>query len=310
MGKRKTPLPLLSPKNDFVFKQIFGDARHTRPLESFLQATLGFQPEEFAELAIVDPNLNPEHEDDKHSILDVRVKLRSGKEVDVEIQAHAMPDMHNRLQYYTARLVSGQMQSGEDYSVLPQSITIAITDFGMWPGKGRYHHRFYLYDPDAELPYPNSLEIHTLELPKLPKDGDGSKLWEWLRFISSKTRDEFEALAGKDDAMAEAYGRLVVLSEDEKERLRALAREKFARDHANRMRGAREEGLAKGLKKGRAEGRAEGRAAGRAEIQEKVAREMLALQLPLDVIAKATELSEAEITRLGKRRRKQKETVS
>lgn len=284
----KTPLRLLSPKNDFVFKQLFGDAKHTKPLESFLQATLGLPEEEFAELLIIDPNMNPEHEDDKHSILDVHVRMRSGREVDVEIQTQSMPDMCNRLQYYTARLVTGQIQAGGDYGELPQSVTIAITDFRLWPGRGRYHHRFCLYEPDAEIPYPNSMEIHTLELPKLPADGDGSKLWEWLRFIASETRDEFEVLAGKDVAMAEAYGRLMELSQDEKSRLRALAHEKFVRDQANRMRGARMEGEARG----------------EAAALKKVARQMLLRHMPVDAIAEMTGLTEPEIKRLSKGRRR------
>ncbi len=40
-------IDILSPKNDFVFKQLFGDARHTAPLADFLQAVLGLPKEEF-----------------------------------------------------------------------------------------------------------------------------------------------------------------------------------------------------------------------------------------------------------------------
>lgn len=290
MAKRKAPLQLLSPKNDFVFKQIFGDAKNTRPLESFLQATLELPAEEFQELSIIDPNMNPEHESDKLSILDVHVKMRSGKEVDIEIQTQVMPDMCNRLQYYTAKMLANQIQSGEKYSALSQVITIAIVDFTLWPDRKRYHHRFCMHEPEAEILYPDSMEIHTLELPKIPRDYDGSKLCDWLRFISSRTKKEFEFLAGKDTAMAEAYSRLMVLSQDEKERLRALAHEKFVRDHASRMQGAREEGLAEGLAKGEA------------RAMQKIARQMLLRHTPVEEIAAITGLPEAEITRLSKRR--------
>ena len=59
------PFDILSPKYDFVFKQLFGDANHTAPLEAFLQAALGLPAEEFAGLAVGDPNMNREFEDDK-----------------------------------------------------------------------------------------------------------------------------------------------------------------------------------------------------------------------------------------------------
>ncbi len=276
------PLSLLSPKNDFVFKQIFGDANDVDPLASFLQAALGLPEEEFADLAIVDPNLNSEYDGDKHCILDVRIKTRSGREIDVEIQVRPTDDIYNRIQCYTAKMVAGQVKAGESYGVMAQSITIVITDFWMWKQDARYHHRFRLYDAEAEMLYPDSMEIHTLELPKLPENSDGSALWNWLKFISSETRDEFESLAGKDAVMAKAYGRLMELSADEKARYRAEAHDKWVWDNNSRMRQSRREGMEEGRREARIE----------------MARQMLELQLPLDIIAKTTSLPEAEIERL------------
>ena len=56
----ETPSSILSPKNDFVFKQLFGDSAHIAPLAAFLQAALNLPAEEFVDLAIADPNLNQE----------------------------------------------------------------------------------------------------------------------------------------------------------------------------------------------------------------------------------------------------------
>ncbi len=272
------PFDILSPKYDFVFKWLFGDANHIAPLAAFLQAALGLPEEEFAELVIVDPNLNSQYDGDKRCVLDVRVKTRSGKDVDVEIQVKPSVEFYNRIQCYTAKMVAGQVKAGENYQSMAQSICIVIADFRMWEKDARYHHRFELYDRDAEMAYPNSMEIHTLELPKIPKDSDGTALWNWLKFISSETREEFASLAGKDAVMAEAVARLMELSADEKARMRAEAREKWEWDNAARMR----------------QSRAEGRAEGHAEV----ARELLRLRMPLDTIAKATGLTEEEIARL------------
>jgi predicted transposase/invertase (TIGR01784 family) len=156
-------------------------------------------------------------------------------------------------------------------------------DHRLWEGDGRYHHRFRLYDPEAGLEYPNLLEIHTLELPKLPEKSDGSALWEWLKFISSETRDEFAALAGKDAVMAEVVGRLLELSDDEAARLRAEAREKWLWDYYSGMRHSREEGLAEGLAKGQAA----------------IIRRMLAAKMPLETIADLAECTIEEVTRLA-----------
>ncbi len=277
-------LGLLSPKNDFVFKQIFGDAKDVEPLAAFLQAALGFPEEEFEELAIVDPNLNADREGDKHCILDVRVKTRSGRDIDIEIQVRPTDDICNRLQCYTAKMVAGQVKAGESYGVMAQSITIVVTDFRMWRGDRRYHHCFRLYDSGAELLYPDSMEIHTLELPKLPKISDGTRLWDWLKFLSSETAEEFASLAGKDNVMAKAYGKLAVLSADEEARLRAESHDKWVWDNNSRLR----------------QSRREGRREGREEAQADIIRQMQQLQLPLELIMKATGLSEAEVDRLAK----------
>ncbi len=282
----EAPMPILSPKNDFVFKQIFGDANHIAPLSAFLQAALGLQEDEFAGLAVVDPNLNPEHEGDKHCILDVRITTRSGREVDVEIQVERTEELCDRIQYYTARMVAGKVKAGDGYLGMPQSISIVILDYREWED-GLYHHRFRLYDPDAGLPYPNSMEIHTLELPKRPAASDGSGLWDWLTFLSSRTREEFDSLAGKGNAMAEAVARLKELSADERAQLQAEAREKWLWDQAARERQHKREGLAEGL------------AEGRANTQIEIARRLLGMNMPLIDIVSATGLSEAEIDRLA-----------
>jgi predicted transposase/invertase (TIGR01784 family) len=61
---------------------------------------------------------------------------------------------------------------------------------------------------------------------------------------------------------------------------------------------ARQEAIEEGRAEGRVKGHAEGRAEGRAEVRAEVAREMLADGMPVDKIAKYTELSIEEIAAL------------
>ncbi len=283
----ETPIDILSPKNDFVFKQLFGDAQHTAPLEAFLQATLGLPAEEFVNLTVADPNLNREYEDDKLCILDVRITTRSGRDVDVEIQVRPSDELCDRIQCYVARMVTEKVKIGGRYKV-PQSISIVITDHVLWEEDGgRYHHHFRLFDSEAGLPYPNSMEIHTLELPKIPKDSDGTALWKWLKFISSETRDEFESLAGKDTVMTEALLKLMDMSMDQTTRRRAESRAKALWDEAARVRQSREEG------------EAIGEARGEAKKQAEIVRRLLHRNMPFAEIAELTACSITEIERLA-----------
>lgn len=281
------PVFWLSPKRDFVFKRLLGDPREVEGLADFLQSILSFPPEEYEEVTIVDPHMHRRHPDDKECILDVRVKTRSGHVVNVEVQVGAVPGMMRRMQFYAARLMAEQVKKGDDYTVMPRVVCIAVLDHRLIEEDERYHHCFRLYDPEAGLAYPDSVEIHTLELRKLPSSSDGSALWTWMRFLSSKTSTEFAAAKERSPIMAKMVARLAELSADEAERMLAEARDKAEHDQIARERHA--------LRKGRAEGKAEGEET----ALRKVALRLLRTGLPKAEIAEATSLSLAEIERLA-----------
>ncbi|MDR2209013.1 MAG: Rpn family recombination-promoting nuclease/putative transposase, partial [Azoarcus sp.] len=92
-GELGMPHPFLSPRNDQVFKLIFGDAQNTGPLTDFLKATLDLPPEDLLDIVLVDPHLRGKKPDDKQGILDVKVKTATGKLVDIEIQVAERPQM-------------------------------------------------------------------------------------------------------------------------------------------------------------------------------------------------------------------------
>ena len=72
--------------NDAIFKMIFGDGRDIDILTDFLKATLDLPAEDYEEVTLVDPHLARESLEDKLGILDIKVKTRTGKRIDVEIQ--------------------------------------------------------------------------------------------------------------------------------------------------------------------------------------------------------------------------------
>lgn len=88
---------------------------------------------------------------------------------------------------------------------------------------------------------------------------------------------------------------LEFLSQDEQARQEYEARQKFLRDEASMIEGAREEGLKKGLEEGLKEGIKEGIKEGEAESKRKIAQNMLTLGLDEEIIMKATGLSSSEL---------------
>ena len=107
------------------------------------------------------------------------------------------------------------------------------------------------------------MEIHILELPKLPQEEkDETDLMQWMRFLGGKRREDFEKMAEKNPEMKEAYEMLDRMSADERKRLEYEERQKLLRDKNMLLKDGKrkyERGLREGRESGLREGRAEER---------------------------------------------------
>ena len=120
------PKEPLSPKNDFVFKLLFGEPKRLNILKAFLQAVLDLPAEEYDRLVIVDPHLHRESPDDKLGVLDVKIHTTTGKVIDVEIQVKPHRRIWERILFYAARLITEQLKSGLPYKEIKKAISIII----------------------------------------------------------------------------------------------------------------------------------------------------------------------------------------
>jgi predicted transposase/invertase (TIGR01784 family) len=288
-GKGTAPR-LLPLKNDLVFKLIFGDHRYIAIIRAFLTAVLDIPAEEYEGLEIVDPHLERDSPDDKLGILDVRVQLKSKKLISVEVQIRKTPFMAERVAFSTGRNLARQIGPGQDYTAIERVATIVIADYDMIPGGKSYHHVFRLYDKDNGILLTDVMEIHTLELGRLPETAGASEkegeLLDWLRLIRSEREEEIEMLAGKTEEMKMTVGRLKQLSADERARMLYEARELYLMDEAARREAAV------------AEGRAEGEAKGRSEGKLEMVKQMLLRGFDTEVIAQVSGIPAGEIKRL------------
>ncbi|MEC0126439.1 hypothetical protein [Paenibacillus pabuli] len=100
--------------------------------------------------------------------------------------------------------------------------------------------------------------------------------------------------------MKKAMSVLEFLSQDEQARQQYEARQKFLRDEASMIEGAREEGLKKGLEEGIQKGIEEGIKEGEAESRRKIEINMLTLGTDQETIIKATGLTLSELEDLKK----------
>jgi predicted transposase/invertase (TIGR01784 family) len=161
-----------------------------------------------------------------------------------------------------------------------------------------FHHNFVKYDKRTNITYPDSSEIHVLEVQKA-KGAEESPLVNWLRFFAAETTEEFAMIAQTRPAIAEAWGVVQYLSGDEEARRLAEYEEMARRDEADRQKGAYKQGRQEGLQEGLQEGEQKGLQKGKLEGKLEVARNLLQEELPIELVVKSTGLSLDEVQRLA-----------
>jgi len=208
----------------------FADERNQDSLIAFLKSILKLPDDEYYEINILDPHLLPEYIKDKAAVIDVKLRTKSGKIVHIEIQLKIMAEMRERIVFYDARMITEQLEKSDRYSKINQVISIIITRDRLIKNSANYSHRFTLYDIDAKIEFSDIIEIHTLELSKVPETADGTKLYDWAKFIDAENEEELSMIAERNPQVKNAAVKLIELSSDEKARDQAERREKALRD--------------------------------------------------------------------------------
>ena len=281
---------ILPVKRDIIFKIFFADERNIEFLTDLLKSTLSIPADEYEEVVIVDPHLIREHPTDKMGIMDVKLKLRSGKIIHIDIQCKPYPHMRERIAYYDAKMIAEQLGKREQYHNIKQVISIVITEKEFIPDSVNYHHRFTMYDRENDVELTDIVEVHTLELCKIPAEADDERLCYWMQFIKAEGEVELEAVAKKDPLIQKAVVRLMELSADEKNRLLYEAREKERMDMEDLKNWERQQG--------KLEGKLEGKYEGKHEEKLNVAKNMMCDGEPFEKIKRYTGLTGEEIESL------------
>ena len=216
----------ISPKNDTIFKLLFGDERSLEILTDFLKSVLRLPEDEYEDVTLIDPQLKREYDGDKLSVMDVRIRTKAQKTINIEIQLLSMPELRERIVYYLAKMVTGQVGAGESYQKIKRVISIIITDFIFIPGTDEYHNRFTLYDPGTRTEFTDVIEVNTLELVKLPESEDGTKLWAWMKFLSARNKEDLNMIAQSSPQVKQAVMRYMEMTEDEQIRMRMELQQK------------------------------------------------------------------------------------
>ena len=277
-GGRIMSKKLLSPKNDYVFKRIFGWEGNEDITGDLISSIM----EEEIKDVNLDCNKILERDlvSDKLGILDIKAKIGNNMECDIELQIADRKNIAERILYYWSKMYSKSVKIGTDYIKAKKTVVILITDYELeelreleemlskWRIKEINNPKITLTD---------KLEFYILELPKIKEESKiNEKLNKWIKFIRSPEALKMEDL--KDKYIKKAMEELEKLGDSEEEQERAFQRELFIMD----LKAIEARGIDKGEKNTKIE----------------IAKKMKKLRKPVEEIIELTELTKEEIEKL------------
>ncbi|HJA11545.1 MAG TPA: Rpn family recombination-promoting nuclease/putative transposase [Candidatus Mediterraneibacter merdipullorum] len=283
---------IMLPTVDVCFKALMNNPKVRK---GFVAAILRKEPETVRETVLLPTELTQEYPEDKLGILDVRVMLEDGSQIDMEMQVAYFAYWDARVLFYLSKMFSEQLKKGEAYGTLKKCIHVSILDFVYFPEDEECCRTISFCDEKTGKRYTDLMEIQILELKKLPADvKSGDDLINWMRFFGGKTRKEFAAMAKTDEYIDEAFKELKKLSADDRAKYEYEARERAIRDYNSQMSSALMQGRQQGMKQGIEQGIKQGIEQGMKDVVEKLSGKGMSQE----EIAALLDISVEEVKRL------------
>ena len=187
-------------KNDYAFKRLLGVEENKEILQDFLECVLGLEHDEIEGLELLDKELKKDNPNDKTGILDIRVRLRNGMLIDVEMQAVWEDFFIDRSFSYLNKMYTSELKAGEPFSKAHKCVAINIIGKGFklndeLCSKGAF------VDTATNKVITDKITMYFLNLEKareLPISKGKTKeerLINWAKFIDSETMEEREMLS-------------------------------------------------------------------------------------------------------------------
>ena len=242
---------LLDPKNDYVFKRIFGRTGNEEITKQLLDTII---KEEINEITVDEnPILEKDLLDDKLGIIDIHAKINKEIDVDIEMQIVDKHNAEKRIMFYWSMLYTKQIKAGEDYTKLNKTIAVLIVDYELENLKKipKSFTKWQIREEEySTVILTDVLEICIIELPKAKRNTikTEQELKPWIAFLENP-KEVVKMSKANAVAIEKAKEVLKEISEDEHERYLAFLRQKYIMD----QKATEQAGYYKGLKAGKEE---------------------------------------------------------
>ena len=284
----------LTLKNDYLFKLLLGSEENKACLQDFLECVLDMPVGMIADLELLDKELSKDAISYKTGILDVKLRLKGGTTIDIEIQNSWSAEFIPRTLFYWSKMYIEGFKEGEPYTSLTRCIAINLISQG-FKLNSEVHSAYSIQEQKSHQPLTDLLEIHFLNLSAVKgakirqtvTTQKQEKLLNWLRFIETDDKKERAMLAMTSPVLQMLNEKIDVLSLNPEERKLYESRMKLKSDIAT----ISEVQYNAGIERGKSLGLAEG---SRQKALE-TAKNLLQLGLSREKIAQATGLTQAEV---------------
>ena len=300
----------LDPKNDLIFKRIFGE--NPDLLIGFLNALMPLPPDRLIEdIEYLSAEQVPDNPAKKNSIVDVKCKDKSGRIFIVEMQMLWTDDFMQRIVFNAGKAYIRQLDKSKSYNLLQPVYSLAILNSNFDRLTDEFFHHYSIVNKKNTEEVIEGLEFVLIELEKFKPEkwADRKMAVLWLRFLKEvgenmrKLPDELAdneqilraAVLCEEAAFTpeelEVYDKYWDMIRVEKTLREGSLAEGRAKGHAE----GRAEGEAIGLAKGEAIGLAKGEAIGEWKKALLIARNLLKKGIPIEYIIDATGLTKQQI---------------
>ena len=280
---------LLNPKNDYVFKRLFGSVGNETITKNLLSCIL---QQNITDVQLdCNPILEKNLLDDKVGILDIKAKIDNTTNVDIEMQVTDHKNIEKRILFYLSKMYTKTIKKSQDYNSLEKCIAILISNYNIDKIKNipKYITKWNIREEEYQkIVLTDVMEIYIIEINKFKdykEKSNHNSLNSWIEFIESP---EVVDMSNKEIQKAKKV--LEEISQDEHEQYLAELREKYIMD----QKAIEDAGYDKGLKTGYDKGLKTGIAQGIKQI----AKKMLNEKIDLDTISRITGLSIQELKKL------------
>ncbi len=292
----------LNPFTDFGFKKLFGSEPNKDLLIDFLNQLLPPR-HQIQDLSFTRNEQLGASDIDRKAIFDLYCTSHSGERFIVEMQKAKQNYFKDRSLFYATFPIQEQAQRGDWDFKLAAVYLVGILDF-VFAEDARdteVCHRVELKDQENRVFY-DKLTFIYLEMPKFNKtEAELETAFDkWLYVLKYLPALTDRPAKLQERIFAKLFEAAEIGKFNRDEMMQYEQSLKYYRDLKNVIDTAAVEGEQKGREEGREEGRKEGRKEGEASKAVEIARQLLRENLPLNLIARATSLSEDEIAALSR----------